>query len=119
MSAQLLDVIEHADFSSFGIDVTNHFAISSRLGTVEEFKALVDCAHLHGLRVCVSLWHSHSSRNALEGLGCMDGGDSAYFVAGPEGELPNWSQARAFDLRKSEVLRFLLSNIKFLLSEYW
>lgn len=112
---QLLDVVEHADFASFGVYVTNHFAVSSRLGTVEEFKALVDQAHAYGLRVLISLHHAYSSKNALDGLGCIDGGDNNYFVGGPSGDVDG---AKVFDVTKTEVARFLLSNISYWLSEY-
>ncbi|KAL8275236.1 hypothetical protein Esti_000820 [Eimeria stiedai] len=111
----LLDVVECADFASFGVYVTNHFAVSSRLGTVEEFKALVDRAHALGLLVLVSLCHAHSSKNVMDGLGCIDGGDASYFVGGPSGEVED---ARVFDFSKTEVVRFLLSNLYFWLTEF-
>ncbi|KAL8451660.1 hypothetical protein Emed_001822 [Eimeria media] len=111
----LLDVVEHADFASFGVYVTNHFAASSRLGTVEELKALVDRAHALGLCVLISLCHAHSSKNVMDGLGCMDGGDTSYFVSGPSGEVED---ARVFDFSKTEVVRFLLSNLYFWLNEF-
>ncbi|XP_026190049.1 uncharacterized protein LOC34619934 [Cyclospora cayetanensis] len=111
----LLDIVEHADFASFGIYVTNHFAVSSRLGTVEEFKALVDRAHALGLRVLISLCHAYSSKNVMDGLGCMDGGDNNYFISGPSGVVEN---ARVFDFSKTEVTRFLLSNISYWLTEF-
>lgn len=112
---QLLDVVEHADFASFGLYVTNHFAVSSRLGTVEEFKGLIDRAHALGLRVLISLCHAYSSKNVMDGLGCIDGGDSNYFVSGPSGEVED---AKVFDFAKTEVTRFLLSNIAYWLGEY-
>ncbi|KAL8426333.1 hypothetical protein ACSSS7_008162 [Eimeria intestinalis] len=111
----LLDVVEHADFSSFGVYVTNHFAVSSRLGTVEELKALVDRAHALGLLVLISLCHAHSSKNVMDGLGCMDGGDASYFVSGPSGEVED---ARVFDFSRTEVVRFLLSNLSYWLKEF-
>lgn len=111
----LLDVVEHADFASFGLYVTNHFAVSSRLGTVEEFKALVDKAHSLGLRVLISLCHAHSSKNVMDGLGCIDGGDNNYFVSGPSGVV---EEAKVFDFSKTEVVRFLLSNITYWITEF-
>ncbi|CDJ53637.1 glycan synthetase, putative [Eimeria brunetti] len=111
----LLDVVEHADFASFGIYVTNHFAVSSRLGTVEEFKALVDKAHALGLRVLINLSHAHSSKNVMDGLGCIDGGDNNYFVSGPSGVV---EEAKVFDFSKTEVVRFLLSNIAYWITEF-
>lgn len=112
---QLLDVVEHADFASFGLYVTNHFAVCSRLGTVEEFKALIDKAHALGLRVLISLCHAHSSKNVMDGLGCIDGGDNNYFVSGPSGVV---EEAKVFDFSKTEVVRFLLSNITYWITEF-
>ncbi|OEH80133.1 lps glycosyltransferase of possible cyanobacterial [Cyclospora cayetanensis] len=89
--------------------------VSSRLGTVEEFKALVDRAHALGLRVLISLCHAYSSKNVMDGLGCMDGGDNNYFISGPSGVVEN---ARVFDFSKTEVTRFLLSNISYWLTEF-
>ncbi|KAL8433936.1 hypothetical protein Efla_001838 [Eimeria flavescens] len=111
----LLDVVEHADFASFGVYVTNHFAVSSRLGTIEELKALVDRAHALGLLVLVSLCHAQSSKNVMDGLGSIDGGDANYFVGGPSGEVED---AKAFDFSKTEVVRFLLSNVRYWLTEF-
>ncbi|PFH31917.1 glycosyltransferase [Besnoitia besnoiti] len=111
-------VIEHADYSSFGFYVSSPFAVSSRFGTPEEFRALVDAAHALGLRVLLTLFHSHASRNALEGLGNMDGCSDTYFVGGRAGENAEWREARIFDYGKTEVLRYLLSNIRFLIDAY-
>lgn len=116
---QLNGVVEHADYASFGFYVSSPFAISSRFGTPEEFHALVDAAHGLGLRVLLTLYHSHSSRNALEGLGSMDGCSETYFMGGEKvAENAEWGEAKLFDYRKTEVLRYLLSNLKFFLTEF-
>ncbi len=110
---QLMAVMEHPYYASFGYQVTNFFAVSSRFGTPEDFKTLVNEAHRLGIAVILDLVHAHASGNVLEGLGCFDGTGHQYF----SGDHPVWG-TRLFDYGKTEVLHFLLSNLKFWLEEY-
>ncbi|MGQ9663168.1 MAG: alpha-amylase family glycosyl hydrolase [Kiritimatiellia bacterium] len=114
---QLMAVLEHPYYGSFGYQVTNFFAVSSRFGTPEEFKALVDEAHGLGLRVIIDLVHSHAAKNEVEGLSRFDGTTYQFFHEGQRGEHPLWD-SRCFDYAKPEVLHFLLSNCRFWLDEY-
>jgi 1,4-alpha-glucan branching enzyme len=114
---QLMAIPEHPYYGSFGYHVSNFFAVSSRFGTPEEFKSLVDAAHGFGLRVLLDLVHSHSVKNTVEGLNRFDGTDHQYFHAGGRGEHPAWDSL-LFDYSKWEVLRFLLSNVRYWLEEY-
>lgn len=116
-AVQLMAIQEHPYYGSFGYHVSNFFAVSSRFGTPEEFKALVDDAHALGLRVLLDIVHSHSVKNTVEGLNLLDGTDYQYFHAGPKGMHPAWD-SMLFDYSKWEVLRFLLSNVRFWLEEY-
>jgi 1,4-alpha-glucan branching enzyme len=116
-TVQLMAVQEHPYYGSFGYHVSNFFAVSSRFGTPEEFKRLVDAAHGLGLRVVMDLVHSHSVKNTVEGLNRFDGTDFQYFHAGGRGEHPAWDSL-LFDYGKWEVMRFLLSNVRFWLEEY-
>lgn len=116
-AVQLMAVAEHPYYGSFGYHVSNFFAVSSRFGTPTEFKQLVDDAHGLGLRVIMDLVHSHSVKNTLEGLNRFDGTDFQYFHAGPRGQHPAWDSL-LFDYDKFEVLRFLLSNVRYWLEEY-
>jgi Alpha amylase, catalytic domain len=59
---------EHAYYASFGYHVTNPFAVSSRSGTPEDLKSLIDTAHGMGLVVLLDVVHSHISSNADDGL---------------------------------------------------
>jgi 1,4-alpha-glucan branching enzyme len=97
--------------------VSNFFALSSRFGTPEEFKALVDAAHADGIAVVMDIVHSHCVSNEAESLGRFDGRDDLYFYQGPQGYHPAWG-SRCFDYGKDEVKRFLLSNCKFWMEEY-
>ena len=114
---QLMAVAEHPYYASFGYQVASFFAASSRFGTPEELKSLVDCAHAAGLRVIMDLVHSHAVRNETEGLSRFDGTLYQYFHEGEKGMHPVWD-SRCFDYGKVEVLHFLLSNCRFWLDEY-
>ena len=114
---QLMAVMEHPYYGSFGYHVSNFFAVSSRFGTPEGLKELIDTAHGMGLLVIMDLVHSHSVKNMDEGLNRFDGTDCQYFHAGARGQHPTWDSL-CFDYAKYEVQQFLLSNIRFWLEEY-
>jgi 1,4-alpha-glucan branching enzyme len=114
---QLMAVQEHPYYGSFGYQVSSFFAASSRFGTPEDLKYLVDAAHGRSLLVLLDLVHSHAVKNINEGLNLFDGTDYQYFHAGGRGQHPAWDSL-CFDYGKLEVLRFLLSNVRFWLEEY-
>lgn len=114
---QLMAIMEHAYYASFGYQVTSFFAASSRFGTPEELKELIDTAHGMGLIVLLDLVHSHASKNVLDGLNQFDGTDHLYFHEGGKGRHDLWD-SRLFNYSSYEVLRFLLSNVRFWLEEY-
>lgn len=116
-AVQLMAIMEHPYYASFGYHVSNFFAVSSRFGTPEELKELIDTAHGMGLRVIMDLVHSHAVKNINEGLNRFDGTEHHYFHAGEKGEHIAWD-SRCFDYSKSEVQRFLLSNIRYWLETY-
>ncbi len=114
---QLMAVAEHPYYGSFGYHVTSFFAVSSRFGTPEELKYLVKKAHEQGIAVLMDLVHSHAAKNTNEGLNMFDGSDDQYFHPGGRGNHPHWD-SKCFNYGKREVLRFLLSNLKFWLKEF-
>lgn len=114
---QLMAIQEHPYYGSFGYQVSSFFAASSRFGTPEDLKALIDTAHSAGLSVIIDLVHSHSVSNQVEGLSCQDGTLHQYFHDGPRGIHYAWD-SRCFNYGKTEVLHFLLSNCRFWLDEY-
>ncbi|MBN2275019.1 MAG: alpha amylase C-terminal domain-containing protein [Bacteroidales bacterium] len=114
---QLMAIQEHPYYGSFGYHVSNFFAVSSRFGTPEELKMLIDEAHNAGIAVIMDLVHSHSVKNELEGLALFDGTPYQYFHSGPRREHVAWDSL-CFNYNKNEVLHFLLSNCKFWLDEY-
>jgi 1,4-alpha-glucan branching enzyme len=114
---QLMAVQEHPYYGSFGYQVSSFFAASSRFGTPDDLKYLIDEAHGMGLRVIMDLVHSHAVANEVEGLSRFDGTPYQYFHDGPRGFHHAWN-SRCFDYGKPEVLHFLLSNCRFWLDEY-
>ena len=116
-TVQLMAIKEHPYYGSFGYHVSNFFAVSSRFGTPEEFKELVNEAHRMGIAVIMDLVHSHAVRNFSEGLNEFDGEDGLYFHTGGRGYHQGWD-SMLFDYGKEEVLQFLLSNIRYWMEEY-
>lgn len=116
---QLMAIMEHAYYASFGYQVTNFFAASSRYGTPEDLKELVDTAHGMGLLVLLDVVHSHASKNVDDGLNMFDGSDHQYFhsLSSGRGEHPLWD-SRLFNYGKFEVQRFLLANLAFYIDIY-
>ena len=114
---QLMAVMEHAYYASFGYQINNFFAASSRYGTPEELKELVDTAHGMGITVLLDVVHSHASKNTLDGLNMFDNSDNLYFHEGHKGRHELWD-SRLFNYGNHEVLRFLLSNLRFWMEEY-
>lgn len=114
---QLMAIQEHPFYGSFGYHVSNFFAASSRFGTPEDLKKLIDTAHASGIRVIMDLVHSHSVKNILEGLGLFDGSPGQYFHTGARRNHVAWDSL-CFDYGKNNVLHFLLSNCRYWLEEY-
>lgn len=111
---QLMAIQEHPYYGSFGYQVSNFFAESSRFGTPDDLKHLIDAAHKAGLRVTMDLIHSHAVKNEVEGLSRFDGTLTQYFKK----ENHQAWDSRIFDYGKPEVARFLLSNVRFWMEEY-
>lgn len=116
-AVQLMAVAEHPYYGSFGYHVSSFYAPSSRFGTPEELKELVDRAHGLGLSVIMDLVHSHAVKNLNEGLNSFDGSGHQYFHAGLRGQHLAWDSL-CFDYPKYEVERFLLSNVRYWLEEF-
>ncbi len=114
---QLMAIQEHPYYGSFGYHVANFFAPSSRFGTPEDLKHLIKTAHEMGIAVIMDIVHSHTVKNVNEGLNMFDGSDHQYFHPGPRGLHPQWD-SMLFDYGRTEVLRFLLSNVKYWIKEF-
>ncbi|KAK1320733.1 1,4-alpha-glucan-branching enzyme [Acorus calamus] len=119
-TVQLMAIMEHSYYGSFGYHVTNFFAVSSRSGTPEDLKYLIDKAHGLGMHVLMDIVHSHSSNNITDGLNGFDVGQSteeSYFHTGERGYHKLWD-SRLFNYANWEVLRFLLSNLRWWVDEF-
>ena len=114
---QIMAIQEHPYYGSFGYHVSSFFAASSRFGTPEDLKSLIDRAHSLGIAVIMDIVHSHAVKNEVEGLGRLDGSYDLYFYGDGRREHPAWDSL-CFDYGKTEVLHFLLSNCKYWMEEY-
>jgi 1,4-alpha-glucan branching enzyme len=114
---QLMAIQEHPYYGSFGYHVSSLFAVSSRFGTPDELKELIDEAHANGIAVIMDIIHSHAVKNVLEGLGMYAGDPGQFFHTGSRREHVAWDSL-CYDYGKNEVLHLLLSNIRFWLEEY-
>lgn len=114
---QLFGLVEHKDYFSVGYRVTNLFAVSSRYGTPDDFKRLVDEAHGLGLLVFLDIVHSYSAADEMVGLSLFDGSNDCYFHTGKRGHHKFWG-TRMFKYGDIDVLHFLLSNLNWWVVEY-
>ncbi len=114
---QIMAVMEHPYYASFGYQVTNFFAPSSKFGTPDDLKALVNTAHAMGITVLLDVVHSHAAPNSREGINQFDGSEFQYFHEGAKGNHSAWG-TKCFNYGKPEVLHFLLSNLKYWQTEF-
>ena len=116
-TVQLMAIMEHPYYGSFGYQVSNFFAASSWFGKPEDLKYLINTAHAMGIRVLLDVVHSHAVKNTAEGINMFDGTTWQFFHDGSKGDHPAWG-TKCFDYGKTGVLHFLLSNLKFWMTEY-
>ena len=114
---QIMAIMEHPYYGSFGYQVSSFFAPSSRFGTPNQLKELINTAHNMGIAVLLDVVHSHAVKNTVEGINKFDGSDYQFFHVGERGEHPAWG-TKLFNYDKNEVLHFLLSNLKYWLTEF-
>ncbi|XP_048235254.1 1,4-alpha-glucan-branching enzyme 3, chloroplastic/amyloplastic isoform X2 [Ricinus communis] len=114
---QLIGVVEHKDYFTIGYRVTNLYAVSSRYGTPDDFKRLVDEAHGLGLLVFLDIVHSYSAADEMVGLSLFDGSNDCYFHTGKRGHHKFWG-TRMFKYGNHEVMHYLLSNLNWWVVEY-
>ena len=109
---QIMAVMEHPYYGSFGYQVSNFFAASSRYGNSRDLKYLINKAHRMGITVLLDVVHSHAVKNTNEGLNQFDGTEYQFFHAGGKGNHIAWD-TKLFNYGKNEVIHFLLSNLKY------
>ncbi|MFK7772629.1 MAG: alpha-amylase family glycosyl hydrolase [Saprospiraceae bacterium] len=114
---QMMAIQEHPYYGSFGYHVSNYFAPSSRFGTPEDLKYLINKAHELGIAVILDVVHSHAVKNVEDGLNDFDGSKKQYFHEGDRGYHPAWD-SKLFNYGKEEVRRFLLSNLNYWMTEF-
>lgn len=111
-AVQLMGILEHPLYKSFGYQVSSYYAPSSRYGNPDQFKELVDAAHGLGLAVILDITHGHACANTEQGLACYDG--SNYFFSAKYNQ---WGTP-SFDYGNEMARRFLLSNCRYWMEEF-
>ena len=109
---QIMAVMEHPYYGSFGYQVSNFFATSSRHGQSKDLKDLINTAHSMGIAVLLDVVHSHAVKNTAEGINEFDGTSYQFFHDGPKGDHSAWG-TKLFNYGKDQVIHFLLSNLKY------
>jgi len=113
---ELLPVMEHPYYPSWGYQVTGYFATTSRLGTPQDFMYLVDAFHQAGIGVLLDWVPSHFPTDA-HGLAQFDGTHLYEHEDPRQGFHPDWKSA-IFNLGRNEVRSFLISNALFWIGQY-
>ena len=114
---QIMAIMEHPYYGSFGYQVSSFFAASSRFGKSEDLKNLIKTAHKNGIAVLLDVVHSHAVKNVGDGLNEFDGSEYQYFHKGQKGNHPTWD-TKLFNYQKPQVIHFLLSNLKYFLEVF-
>ncbi len=114
---QIMAIMEHPYYGSFGYQVSNFYAPSSRFGRPDDLRYLVNRAHGMGIAVLLDVVHSHAVKNTAEGINLFDGTVWQFFHDGEKGEHPAWG-TKCFDYGKNGVIHFLLSNLKYWMQEF-
>ncbi len=113
---ELMPVAEHPFEGSWGYQVTNYYAPTSRLGNPDEFRHFVDRCHQAGIGVIMDWVPAHFPKDAYA-LAEFDGTDLYEHMDPRQGEHQDWGTL-IFNFGRNEVRNFLIGNALFWLDKY-
>jgi 1,4-alpha-glucan branching enzyme len=113
---ELLPIMEHPFYGSWGYQTTGYFAPTSRYGTPQDLMCLIDVLHQHGIGIILDWVPSHFPSDA-HGLGFFDGTHLYEHADARQGVQPEWNSL-IFNYGRNEVRNFLISSALFWLDTY-
>jgi 1,4-alpha-glucan branching enzyme len=113
---ELMPIMEHPFYGSWGYQITGYFAPSSRYGSPQDFMHLVDSLHQAGIGVILDWVPSHFPSDA-HGLALFDGTHLYEHEDPKQGFHPEWT-SHIFNYGRYEVRNFLISNALFWFDKY-
>ncbi len=113
---ELMPIAEHPFEGSWGYQVTNYYAPTSRFGSPDELRHFIDACHRAGIGVIVDWVPAHFPKDA-HGLAEFDGTDLHEHMDPRQGEHQDWGTL-IFNFGRNEVRNFLIANALFWLDQY-
>ncbi|BAH08137.1 1,4-alpha-glucan branching protein GlgB [Clostridium kluyveri] len=113
---EILPIMEHPLDDSWGYQITGYYSVTSRYGSIEDFKYFINMCHIEDIGVILDWVPGHFCKDE-HGLYKFDGTPTYEYEDEKQSENKSWG-AGNFDLGKPEIKSFLISNALFWLREF-